>query len=43
MLIPFPQVDNSLSFWLPSDNPNGDPSVVFELSVNFAHKRFAFL
>jgi hypothetical protein len=43
VLIPCSQVDNTPRFRLPPDNPNGDPSVVFEPSVNFAHKRFAFL
>ena len=37
------QVDNAPRFWLPANNTDGHAVVVFEPSVNFAHKRFAFL
>lgn len=41
MFIVFAQVDNSLSFWLPADDVDGDPPSVSEPSVKDAHNCFA--
>ncbi|MFZ5421945.1 hypothetical protein ACOZAC_11535 [Enterobacter hormaechei] len=45
MIVPFAEVYNASSLWLPPDDVDGDASVVSESPVNFSHssRPFSFI
>ncbi|EPG9192147.1 hypothetical protein [Enterobacter hormaechei] len=45
MIVPFAKVYNASSLWFPSDDVDGDTSVVSESPVNFSHssRPFSFI